>query len=74
MHPSDKADSPLTPGLVFELLQAHQKTAALAAAIELDVFRAVGEGPGDVASIARHAKASERGTRILCDYLVVACW
>jgi len=66
------AQPPLTPGIVFENLQAHQRTAALKAAIELDVFRAVGEGPGDVASIARHAKASERGIRILCDYLVVA--
>jgi hypothetical protein len=72
MQPDQAAGAALTPAIVFELLQAHQKTAALAAAIELDVFRAVGEGPGDVASIARHAKASERGIRILCDYLVVA--
>jgi len=61
----------LTPGIVFENLQAFQRTAALKAAIELDVFRAVGQGPGDVASIARHACASERGIRILCDFLVV---
>ncbi|MGA9670693.1 MAG: class I SAM-dependent methyltransferase [Terracidiphilus sp.] len=59
------------PGLVFEMLQAHQRTAALKAAIELDVFRAVGEGPGDVASIARHCSASERGIRILCDFLTI---
>lgn len=63
--------APLTPGLVFEMLQAHQRTAALKAAVDLDLFRAVGDGPGDVASIARHAKASERGTRILCDFLVI---
>lgn len=70
--PTDQATSaPLTPTVVFENLQAFQRTAALKAAIELDVFRAVGRGPGDVASIARHARASERGTRILCDYLVV---
>jgi 2-polyprenyl-3-methyl-5-hydroxy-6-metoxy-1,4-benzoquinol methylase len=70
--PTDQAASaPLTPTVVFENLQAFQRTAALKAAIELDVFRAVGQGPGDVASIARHARASERGTRILCDYLVV---
>ena len=49
----------------------YQKTAALKAAIDLDIFRAVGQGPGDVASIARHAKASERGIRILCDFLVI---
>jgi SAM-dependent methyltransferase len=61
----------LTPGIVFENLQAFQRTAALKAAIELDVFGAVGQGPGDVASIARHASASERGIRILCDFLVI---
>lgn len=69
---SPDSNAPLTPGIVFENLQAHQRTAALKAAIELDVFRAVGQGPGDVASIARHAVASERGIRILCDFLVVA--
>ena len=63
--------APLTPGIVFENMQAHQKTAALRAAIELDIFGAIGRGCHDVASIARHASASERGTRILCDFLVV---
>jgi len=65
------AEAPLNPGLVFDMVQAHQKTAALNAAIELDVFRAVGQGPGDVASIAKHCGASERGIRILCDFLVI---
>src|SRR5271157_2108472 len=60
-----------SPGLVFDTLLAFQQTAALKAAIELDLFRAVGEGPGDVASLARHCHASERGMRILCDFLVV---
>jgi len=63
--------APLNPGLVFDMVQAHQKSAALRAAIELDIFRVIGEGPGDVASIARHASASERGTRILCDFLAI---
>ena len=58
-------------GIVFEMVQAHQRTAALKAAIDLDIFRAVGKGPGDVASIARHCAASERGIRILCDFLVI---
>jgi 2-polyprenyl-3-methyl-5-hydroxy-6-metoxy-1,4-benzoquinol methylase len=53
------------------MLQAHQRTAALKAAIDLDVFRAVGDGPGDVASIARHCSASKRGVRILCDFLTI---
>ena len=65
------AAPPVNPGLIFDLLQAHQRTAALRAAIDLDIFRAVGEGPGDVASIARKCSASERGIRILCDFLVI---
>lgn len=64
------AEAP-NPGIVFEMVQSHQRTAALKAAIELDVFRAVGQGSGDVASIARHCRASERGIRILCDFLVI---
>ena len=72
MQPDAPSGAPLTPAIVFENLQAFQRTFALKAAIELDVFRAVGQGPGDVSSIARHASASERGIRILCDFLVVA--
>jgi 2-polyprenyl-3-methyl-5-hydroxy-6-metoxy-1,4-benzoquinol methylase len=71
MHPENPAEAPLNPGLVFEMLNAHQRTAALKAAIDLDVFSAVGDGPGDVASIARHCAASERGIRILCDFLTI---
>ena len=71
MQPDPPAGAPLTPSIVFGLLQAHQQTAALRAAIQLDVFRAIGQGPGDVSSIARHSKASERGIRILCDFLVI---
>jgi len=71
MQGEKSSEVPLNPGLVFDMLQAHQQTAALKTAIELDVFRAVGEGPGDVASIARHCAASERGIRILCDFLTI---
>ncbi len=71
MHPGKTAEAPLTPAIIFDMLQAHQRTAALKAAIDLDVFRAIGEGPGDVASIARHCSASERGIRILCDFLTI---
>ncbi|HUX44961.1 MAG TPA: class I SAM-dependent methyltransferase [Terracidiphilus sp.] len=61
----------MNPGIVFGMVQAKQQSAALKAAIDLDVFRAVGKGPGDVASIAKHCSASERGIRILCDFLVI---
>ncbi len=71
MHPGNSPEAPLTPALVFDMLQAHQRTAALKAAIDLDLFRAVGDGPGDVASLARRCAASERGIRILCDFLTI---
>lgn len=71
MSPDPKASGAPSPALVFETLFAYQRTAALRAAIELDVFRAIGEGNGDVASIARRCSASERGTRVLCDFLVI---
>lgn len=60
-----------SPALIFDTLLAFERSAALRAAIELDLFRAVGEGPGDVASLARQTSASERGIRILCDYLTI---
>ncbi len=70
MQPTSPSQAP-NPALVFALMNAHQQTAALNTAIELDLFRAVGAGPGDVASIAAHCQASERGIAILCDFLVV---
>jgi ubiquinone/menaquinone biosynthesis C-methylase UbiE len=60
------------PGLVYAIMNAHQQTAALKAAIDLDVFGAVGKGLGDAASIAQHCSASERGIRVLCDFLVIS--
>ena len=68
-RPPDGAE--ITPELVSETLHAFRRTAALRAGIEIDLFRAVGEGPGDVASIARHCAASERGVRILADFLTI---
>lgn len=60
-----------TPALLFETLNAHQRTAALKAAIELDVFTAIGEGLETAAALAKRRETSERGMRILCDYLAV---
>jgi 2-polyprenyl-3-methyl-5-hydroxy-6-metoxy-1,4-benzoquinol methylase len=55
--------------LIFDTLNAYQRSAALRAAIELDLFQAIGEGLGNVVSLARQCSASERGIRTLCDYL-----
>ena len=62
--------SGLNPAALFEILNAYQRTAALKAAIELDVFTAIGKGSNTVAAIAAATGGSERGVRILCDYLV----
>lgn len=46
------------------------KTAALAAAVELDVFTAIDRGDAKAAAVALHAKANESATRRLLDALV----
>src|SRR5438477_3949317 len=60
-----------SPALLFDTINAYQKTAAIKAAIELDIFTALANSPATADVIARHAKASPRGIRILCDYLTL---
>lgn len=60
------------PAIIFETLNAYQRSAALKAAIELDLFTSVAAGPRTSEEIAASLNASARGTRMLCDYLVVA--
>jgi SAM-dependent methyltransferase len=59
------------PEHIFETLNAYQKTAALKTAIELDVFTAISQGTNSAEALAKKCQASERGIRILCDFLVV---
>src|SRR6185295_10603762 len=58
-----------SPQLFFQTINAHQRTEALKAAIELEVFTAIGEGNATVADIAKRSQTSEKGMRVLCDYL-----
>src|SRR6185369_245632 len=60
-----------SPMRIFGALNGYQQTAALKAAIELDVFTAIAEGASTAREIAERAKAAERGVRILCDFLCV---
>jgi len=60
-----------SPMKVFEGINAHQRTAALKAAIELDLFTAIGEGAATPDAIAGKTKAAARGVRILCDFLTI---
>lgn len=60
-----------TPALFFKTMNAYQETEALYAAIQLDLFTAVDEGARDPKAIAAKCQSSERGIRILCDYLTI---
>jgi 2-polyprenyl-3-methyl-5-hydroxy-6-metoxy-1,4-benzoquinol methylase len=59
-----------SPQLIFDTLGGHQRAAALKAAIDLDVFSAIGKDGATASSIAKKTSAHERGIRILCDGLV----
>src|SRR5580698_8827937 len=60
-----------SPAIIFETLNAHLRTSALRAAIELDLFTAIAEGNTSAEAIAKRIRASEKGTRVLCDYLTI---
>ena len=64
-------DTPSSPELFFATASAYQQTAALRAAIDLDLFTAIGDGAEEVPAIAAACKASARGTRILCDFMTI---
>jgi hypothetical protein len=61
----------VSPTLFFESMNAYQRSAALKAAIDLDLFTAIGEGIETVPELAQRCDAAERGMRTLCDYLVI---
>jgi 2-polyprenyl-3-methyl-5-hydroxy-6-metoxy-1,4-benzoquinol methylase len=63
--------NPPSPELFFETINAYQRTAALKTAIELDLFTALADGAATAAAVAETCRASERGTRILLDYLTL---
>lgn len=60
------------PGIIFDNINAYQRSAALKAAIELDVFTEIGRGRSTADAIAKALGAPTRGVRILCDYLVIS--
>ena len=60
-----------TPERIFNTLNAHQQTAALRSGIELDIFSAIGAGANTAAAIAAKTGASEKGVRVLCDFLTI---
>src|SRR2546428_825331 len=67
----ESTEARLGPSAVFQGLAACQETEALRAAIEIDLFTALGAGAATAKEIAARCNASERGVRTLADYLVV---
>jgi predicted O-methyltransferase YrrM len=61
----------LSPGIIFDTLQAYHRSVALRGGIDLDMFTAIAEGNHSLTAIATRIKASEKGTRVLCDYLTM---
>ncbi|WP_447964876.1 methyltransferase [Nitrospira sp. Ecomares 2.1] len=60
-----------SPQLFFQTVNGHMRTAALKSAIELDVFSAIAEGYHTPKALAQRCGGSERGLRMLGDYLTV---
>src|SRR5262245_46901144 len=56
---------------VYNAALAYQTTAALLAAVKLDLFSLIGAGSSTPELLCSQTGASARGLRILCDYLVV---
>jgi SAM-dependent methyltransferase len=60
-----------TPERFFNAVNAYEQSDAIKAAIELEIFTAIAEGNTTAAAIAKRCAASERGVRILCDFLAI---
>lgn len=67
--PPSAAQPQPSPMLFFETINGYQRSAAVKAAVELELFTAVGEGATTPETIALRCQASVRGIRILADYL-----
>ena len=64
-------DVTLNPGRIHQLLTSYQLAMAVKGAIDLDLFTHVAAGATTVPSLASRCRASEKGIRVLCDYLTV---
>jgi 2-polyprenyl-3-methyl-5-hydroxy-6-metoxy-1,4-benzoquinol methylase len=66
-----KSGPPPNPAAIFGAARGYQDSYVLKAGVDLDVFTVIAQGSHTAAEIAKAAKASERGVRILCDALTV---
>src|SRR5262249_5248522 len=71
-HPGQARAAGPSPRLILDSINAYQRSAALKAAVTLDVFSAIAAGAATPSALATATRADARALRILCDYLVVA--
>jgi 2-polyprenyl-3-methyl-5-hydroxy-6-metoxy-1,4-benzoquinol methylase len=60
-----------SPALFFDTISAFQRTEALRASIELDLFSLLAAGRRTAIELAEACQAAPRGIRILADYLTI---
>ena len=68
---SNQQQDEVSPDHFVDSLLGYMKTAALKAALGLDLFSAIAQTDGSVEAVAGRVGAEPRGIRILCDFLVV---
>lgn len=66
-NPTSSAD----PQRIFQIISGYQLSAAIKAAIEIDLFTKIAEGNTTASALAVACGAAERGVRILADSLTV---
>ena len=71
MNPNLASTAKPDASLIFNELNAFQRSAALKAAIDLDLFTLIAEGQNTAEALATALSAPPRGVRILCDFLVM---
>lgn len=68
---STAAASP-TPERIFQIITAFEASRALKGALDLGLFTALGSGTATAATLAKQLHASEKGVRVLCDFLTIS--
>lgn len=61
----------LNPTWLLDEFRAFERTLALRTAIEMDLFTRIGGGANTIRALSAASGSSERGLRVLCDYLTV---
>jgi 2-polyprenyl-3-methyl-5-hydroxy-6-metoxy-1,4-benzoquinol methylase len=70
-HSSAPIGNEPNPLLIFEALNGFSRATALKAAIELEVFTLIGAGAVTAAELSKRAQTSQKGMRILCDFMTI---